>query len=131
MTQEGKWSRGRGGMRRGGTIGAWARRARPPEPIPGLVVTNPPYGTRLNDEARADELLRDFGDTLRHHFLGWTAWILVGRPRQARALGLRPDARHPVRNGRLDARLLEVSIATTAPRGGPRGRTATSAPESP
>lgn len=106
-----------------------ARGASAPEPIPGLLVTNPPYGTRLNDEARADALLRDFGDTLRHHFLGWTAWILVGRPRQARALGLRPNARHPVRNGRLDARLLEVSIADTPPRGGPRGRTSSQKPE--
>ena len=99
-----------------------ARRSTAPEPIPGLLVCNPPYGTRLHDEQRADQLLRAFGDTLRHNYLGWTAWLLVGRPRQARALGLRPSARHSVRNGRLDARLLEVPIASTPPKGGPRGR---------
>jgi 23S rRNA (guanine2445-N2)-methyltransferase / 23S rRNA (guanine2069-N7)-methyltransferase len=99
-----------------------ARSSTAPEPIPGLLVTNPPYGTRLQDQERADALLRDFGDTLRHNYLGWTAWVLVGRPRQARALGLRPKARHPVRNGRLDARLLEVPIADQPPQGGPRGR---------
>jgi len=101
------------------------RDSQPPEPIPGLVVTNPPYGTRLADEARADEVTRALGDVLRHRFLGWTAWVLVGRPRQARALGLKPAARHPIWNGRLDARLLEVPIANTPPRGGPRGRGAT------
>mgnify|MGYP003875244415 FL=1 len=103
-----------------------ARQSVAPEPIPGLVVTNPPYGTRLDDERRADALLRDFGDTLRHNYLGWTAWVLVGRPRQARALGLRPKRKHPIRNGRLDARLLEVPIASDAPQGGPRGRSESS-----
>ena len=99
-----------------------ARDGEAPEPIPGQLVTNPPYGTRLRDEQAADALLQDFGDTLRRGYLGWTAWLLVGRPRQARALGLKPARKHPMRNGRLDARLLEVPIATTPPRGGPRGR---------
>jgi len=98
------------------------RDSQPPEPIPGLLVTNPPYGSRMADEARADALTRALGDVLRQRFLGWTAWILVGRPRQARALGLKPLARHSVWNGRLDARLLEVPIASRAPKGGPRGR---------
>ena len=101
-----------------------ARGSEAPEPIPGLLITNPPYGTRLQDERRADDLLQDFGDTLRRRYLGWTAWILVGRPRQARALGLRAAKKHPMRNGRLDARLLEVPISTTLPQGGPRGRSA-------
>ena len=93
-----------------------------PEPIPGLLVTNPPYGTRLADESRADAATRSLGDVLRRRYLGWTAWVLVGRPRQARALGLKPAARHPIWNGRLDARLLEVPISSTPPKGGPRGR---------
>lgn len=104
------------------------RHATAPEPIPGLVVTNPPYGARLADEPQADRVVRELGDVLRNEFLGWTAHILVGRPRQARALGLKPTQKVPIRNGRLDARLLEVPIATERPRGGPRGRKSQESP---
>ncbi len=84
---------------------------------PGLVVTNPPYGTRLGTQDEAARVMRDLGHALRRRFLGWTAWILVGSPQQARALGLRPAARHEVRTGPLDARFLEVPIADRAPEG--------------
>jgi 23S rRNA (guanine2445-N2)-methyltransferase / 23S rRNA (guanine2069-N7)-methyltransferase len=97
--------------------------ARPPDGPPGLVVTNPPYGARLEDEPRADAIVRELGDALRQRFLGWTAFVLVGGTRQAKSLGLRPARRHEVRNGPLDARFLEVPIADRAPdREGPGWR---------
>lgn len=97
--------------------------AKPPPGDPGVLITNPPYGTRLEDEETADAVVRQLGDVLRHEFLGWTAYVLVGSTRQAKALGLRPARRHEVRNGPLDARLLEVPIADRAPeRQGPGWR---------
>ena len=80
-----------------------------------MVVTNPPYGVRLEDLEGANACLASLGDVLRRRFLGWEAWVLVGSPQQAKALGLRPRRRHEVRNGPLDARLLEVPIADKAP----------------
>ena len=90
-------------------------RAEPPPGPPGVLITNPPYGERLEDETGADAVVRALGDGLRRRFLGWRAFVLVGSTRQAKALGLRPARRHEVRNGPLDARLLEVPIAARAP----------------
>ncbi len=88
---------------------------RPTGTQPGLVVTNPPYGERLDDPAIAIELQRALGDVLRRHMLGWDAFVLVPLGPVSRALGLRPRARHPLFNGPIDCRLLEVGIAATAP----------------
>ncbi|MEC7949155.1 MAG: THUMP domain-containing protein [Myxococcota bacterium] len=98
-------------------------RAVPPPGDAGILITNPPYGERLDDTAGADAVVRALGDALRRRFLGWKAFVLVGSTRQAKALGLRPSRRHEVRNGPLDARLLEVPIAERPPDGdGPAWR---------
>lgn len=91
--------------------------ARPPGPgreeLPhGLVVSNPPYGVRLGDEAEVEALWRELGSVLRRYFLGWEGWLLAGAPEPARCLGLRPRARHVIFNGPLEGRVLDVPIAT-------------------
>ena len=96
----------------------------PADSTPGLLLTNPPYGERLGDAERWLPLYRDLGDRLRHAFLGWHAAILVGNKSHAAALGLRPSARHPVYNGPIECRLLEIPIASTPPRGRPGWREA-------
>jgi 23S rRNA (guanine2445-N2)-methyltransferase / 23S rRNA (guanine2069-N7)-methyltransferase len=89
--------------------------ARAPRGEPGLMVTNPPYGQRLGDEEEARQTLRELGDLLRHHFLGWTAFVLVGSTSQVGAIGLKPARRIPIKNGPLDARLVELRIRADAP----------------
>jgi 23S rRNA (guanine2445-N2)-methyltransferase / 23S rRNA (guanine2069-N7)-methyltransferase len=91
--------------------------AEPPPGPAGVLVTNPPYGNRIGDGDEVIQLMGVLGDVLRRRFLGWGAWILVGSPEQARGIGLRPAARHPVWNGPLDTRLLEVPIHARAPEG--------------
>lgn len=85
--------------------------AEPPTDEPGLVITNPPYGERLLSRAEAENLMATLGDVLRRRFLGWTAWILAGSPRLAKRIGLRPQQRIPMWNGRIECRLLEVPIS--------------------
>jgi 23S rRNA (guanine2445-N2)-methyltransferase / 23S rRNA (guanine2069-N7)-methyltransferase len=75
---------------------------------PGLVVTNPPYDERL---AADPALYQALGDLLRRQMLGWEAFVLVGNPELAAAIGLRPRRRHPLFNGALECRLLEIPIA--------------------
>jgi len=82
----------------------------------GLLVSNPPYGERLGDEPEMVRLWRALGDDLRHRWLGWTAWLIGGSKELAGELGLRPKRRIPLRNGPLDARLVQVPIHTEAPR---------------
>ena len=61
-------------------------------------------------------LWRALGDDLSHRWLGWTAWLIGGSKELAGELGLRPKRRIPLRNGPLDARLVQVPIHTEAPR---------------
>lgn len=90
-----------------------AAEATPPEGA-GLVVTNPPYGHRLDTDEEAAETLQLLGDVLKQRFRGWHAWILAGSTSHAKTLGLKPKARIPLRNGPLDARLLSVPISDRA-----------------
>lgn len=85
--------------------------ARPPEGRPGMLVVNPPYGNRLGDPEEAAAIMGALGDLLRHHFLGWQAWVLAGSVSLSKRLGLRPAQRMPVWNGRIDCRWLEVPIS--------------------
>jgi 23S rRNA (guanine2445-N2)-methyltransferase / 23S rRNA (guanine2069-N7)-methyltransferase len=76
--------------------------------VPGLVVTNPPYGERLE----ADEALyQQLGDLLRRNMLGWESFVLAGNAELAGRIGLKPKRRHVLFNGALECRLLEIPIA--------------------
>ena len=94
----------------------------PPRGAPGVVVTNPPYGIRLGEEAGLGALYAQLGDVLRHRCLGWTAFVLTGSPALAKQIGLRPARRTPLWNGAIECRLLEFPISaepvseTTRPR---------------
>ncbi len=63
-----------------------AARLAPPCAGPGLVVCNPPWGTRLADAERAWGAL---GKGLRAHFGGWRVALLVPRRQLLRHLGQR------------------------------------------
>ena len=84
--------------------------ARPEPAAAGLVATNPPYGTRLGDEASAGTAHRELGLVLRAHFAGWKAAILTGTGAGAQELGLRTYRTHDLWNGALACRLLRVNL---------------------
>ncbi|MCP5149370.1 MAG: bifunctional 23S rRNA (guanine(2069)-N(7))-methyltransferase RlmK/23S rRNA (guanine(2445)-N(2))-methyltransferase RlmL [Ectothiorhodospiraceae bacterium] len=90
----------------------------------GLVVANPPYGERLGSRAAAEAVCERLGATLRNHFAGWQAAILLGDEGLAGALRLRASRTHRLWNGPIECRL--VRCALTAPRetadGEPAGR---------
>jgi 23S rRNA (guanine2445-N2)-methyltransferase / 23S rRNA (guanine2069-N7)-methyltransferase len=74
----------------------------------GILVTNPPYGERLE----ADEALyQQLGDLLRRRMMGWETFVLTGNPELAARIGLRPRKRHIVFNGAIECRLLDIPIA--------------------
>ncbi|HIA00817.1 MAG TPA: hypothetical protein EYN66_02715 [Myxococcales bacterium] len=76
----------------------------------GTVITNPPYGMRLGDRAEVEELYQTLGNTLKHHFHGHTAWVVVGDKVLGGKVGLRPSRRFPVRNGSLDCKLFRFDL---------------------
>lgn len=74
-----------------------------PPTTPGLLVVNPAYGERL--EENRDQWPR-LGDMMKQRFTGWRAVVLAGGEGLGKHIGLRPKQRFPVRNGPLDARIL-------------------------
>lgn len=76
----------------------------------GLIVTNPPYGKRLGDVSRLEGFYRRLGDRLKRHATGSVAWLLVGDPRLAKRIGLRPSRRIPLYNGPIECRLLRFDL---------------------
>jgi putative N6-adenine-specific DNA methylase len=77
---------------------------------PGTLLFNPPYGERLTDSGSLEALYRDFGDTLKQRWSGWTAWILTGNLEAAKRIGLKATRRIPLWNGPLECRLLKYEL---------------------
>ncbi|MCB9676114.1 MAG: hypothetical protein H6737_13420 [Alphaproteobacteria bacterium] len=80
----------------------------PPVP-PAVVVTNPPYGERL-DEPDLEETWRALGGFLHDRCHGATAWVLTGSRELTRHLHLKAASRTKVFNGPLECRWLEYRI---------------------
>ncbi|EHM02786.1 hypothetical protein HMPREF9946_00860 [Acetobacteraceae bacterium AT-5844] len=60
----------------------------PPAGPPGLVIVNPPYGTRLGDKNKLLPLYRALGQTLSGRFAGWRVGVITSEPKLAYATGL-------------------------------------------
>lgn len=100
-----------------------ARQVKPPA-ASGLVIVNPPYGERLSvrgergehgrgDQSSADELtvfFKEFGDTLKQRFAGWTCHILTSDMDLQKKLRLSPDRRVVLFNGAIECRLFRFEV---------------------
>jgi len=75
-----------------------------------LIVTNPPYGVRLEDRRTAHGIFEDLGNWLKRRCNGSTAWVLCGDKELVGALGLRPKRKIPIRNGGLECVLVELEL---------------------
>ena len=81
----------------------------------GLVVANPPYGVRLDDETALAAFYPKLGDALKQRFAGWTACLLTGDPRLPKLIGLKPSKRTPLYNGAIECRLFRFEIVAGRP----------------
>jgi putative N6-adenine-specific DNA methylase len=81
-----------------------------PEGPPGLVIVNPPYGTRLGDRKTLLPLYRALGQTLLARFPGWRVGLITSEPSLARATALPflPPAA-PVPHGGLRVTLFQTA----------------------
>ena len=77
------------------------RGLRPSHPT-GTLVTNPPYGQRLEGQTTVYEAL---SDTLQR-FAAWRLVLLSGSPQLSRVFLRRPDITHKLWNGPIETRLL-------------------------
>src|SRR5690606_8908712 len=86
-----------------------AARLQPPFSEPGIVVSNPPYGERLDaqiDDGSPDSeheaAMHAIGANLRAHWWGWQVWLLTTDPALPRQLGMKENRRTPLFNGALE-----------------------------
>ncbi len=86
-----------------------------PPPGPGTVIMNPPYGRRIGDPRALRSVYAAIGRTLRARFAGWRAALLVSDARLIDAVGARVVAEHPLINGGLRVRLLELDLGRMRP----------------
>ncbi len=76
---------------------------------PAMMITNPPYGERLNDEHLL-ELYAMIGERLKHAFKGGQAWIISYHFECFDKIGLKPSAKIPLFNGQLPCELRKYEI---------------------
>jgi putative N6-adenine-specific DNA methylase len=82
----------------------------PPPANAGTIVTNPPYGVRLQDQDALAALYPKLGDALKKKYAGWTAYIFTADLRLPRLIGLAASRRTPLYNGALECRLFEFRM---------------------
>lgn len=79
----------------------------------GLVIANPPYGTRIGEKAHLQPLYRALGQTLMARFTGWRVGLVTSDATLAKATGLPLQAPSPpILHGGL-----RVMLFTTGPLG--------------
>lgn len=82
-----------------------------PDVLPTFLITNPPYGKRLEEEGRLVPLYRALGDFMKRKMAKPArGFILSGSPLLSKEVGLAAKRRHVVDNGGIDARLLEFDL---------------------
>jgi putative N6-adenine-specific DNA methylase len=82
----------------------------------GLLITNPPYGVRLDDEASLAAFYPKLGDALKQRYAGWTACLFSGDSRLPKLIGLKPSKRTPLFNGAIECRLFRFEVVAGRPK---------------
>jgi 23S rRNA (guanine2445-N2)-methyltransferase / 23S rRNA (guanine2069-N7)-methyltransferase len=79
---------------------------------PGLVISNPPYGERMDTDAPVAALYRLLGTKLKAEFPGWRACVITSDEDLGRAIGLRAEKKYKLFNGALECVLLLFDITS-------------------
>ncbi len=75
----------------------------------GVVLLNPPYGERLNEDD-IPGLYKHIGNCFKKNFIGFDCWIFTSSPDGADAVGLSAKRRIKLFNGALECRLLKYPV---------------------
>ena len=77
----------------------------------GIIIINPPYGERLKDNInQLKDLYQLIGDILKNRCVGFDSYIFTSNLEAAKSIGLKSKIRVPLKNGKLDCRLLHYPI---------------------
>jgi len=79
----------------------------------GWIVTNPPYGERMQAEQQ-EGLWRAWSSCLKRNFAGWQLHVITSDMSLPQQLRLKPRRRIPLHNGALDCRLFGFELVAAS-----------------
>ncbi len=80
-----------------------------PPSKPGIIIMNPPYGQRLKNENLL-EFYRNIGRKLKFNYSGYKAWIISSEISAIQKIGLKPEAKYKLLNGKIECRFDGYSL---------------------
>ncbi len=78
-------------------------------PGKGMIVTNPPYGERLNPRDLM-ALYAMMGERMKHVFQGYDVWIITSNKEGIDSIGLKPSVKIKLINGALECEFRKYEI---------------------
>ena len=95
-----------------------AQQVQAPTSVPGILLTNPPYGERIGVRGDStlpqDELANSFyselSSTLKQRFAGWTVYLFTADLGVPKLLRLKESRKTPFFNGALECRLFRFDM---------------------
>jgi putative N6-adenine-specific DNA methylase len=95
-----------------------AQEVKPPTEMPGILVTNPPYGERIGvrgdssieDDEMAKAFFSAFGTTLKQRFVGWKVFLFTADLGLPKLIRLKESRKTPFFNGALECRLFRFDM---------------------
>lgn len=82
-----------------------------------IVMMNPPYGERLNEEDEMIPFYKEIGTKLKHFYMGCDAWIISGNLDAIKFVGLKPSRKIKLFNGAIECRLHKYQMYRGSKRG--------------
>jgi putative N6-adenine-specific DNA methylase len=95
-----------------------AQEVKPPSDVPGILLTNPPYGERIGvrgdstvpEDDMAVAFFSAFGSTLKNRFAGWKVLLFTADLGLPRLLRLKESKKTPFFNGAIECRLFRFEM---------------------
>ncbi len=87
-----------------------------PPTATGVLVSNPPYGVRIGEEAELLTYFPQLGTTLKQRFAGWRCYFLTDAMNFPGLIRLRESRRTPLFNGAIECRLFEFRMVVGSAR---------------
>lgn len=89
-----------------------------PQTDSGMLVMNPPYGERLDEDKDIPVFYKKIGDHLKQHYSGHTAWIFSGNKTALKQFGLRSSEKHSLLNGAIECKFHRYDLYTGSKKAG-------------
>ena len=95
-----------------------AQEIKPPSDVPGILLTNPPYGERIGvrgdstvpEDDMAVAFFSAFSSTLKNRFAGWKVLLFTADLGLPRLLRLKESKKTPFFNGAIECRLFRFEM---------------------